>query len=194
MKQTEILTHATHVNGWFPAVYMSYMSQNFRLFHASNLSVRNFRIFLLMYTGRATPAHSSAQFGRGTHTRRVVSPIHHTLCDAVRLRPGPGTACPGPYPRVLRHEFRVPCSPSRVPCPDSSVPFSLLRVCVHFPCFCPCPVFLSHVQCFVYHVIYPLPFSLIFVFCIRLLTHPVPFHVSSHVPSRPIPSHSIPSQ
>ena len=27
------------------------MSQNFRLFHVSNLSVRNFRIFLLMYTG-----------------------------------------------------------------------------------------------------------------------------------------------
>ena len=51
MKQTEILTHATHVNGWFPAVYMSCMSQNFRLFHVSNLSVRNFRIFLLIYTG-----------------------------------------------------------------------------------------------------------------------------------------------
>ena len=51
MKQTEILTHATHVNGWFPAVYMSCMSQNFRLFHVSNLSVRNFRIFLLMYPG-----------------------------------------------------------------------------------------------------------------------------------------------
>ena len=51
MKQTEILTHATHVNGWEPAVYMSCMSQNFRLFHVSNLSVRNFRIFLLMYTG-----------------------------------------------------------------------------------------------------------------------------------------------
>ena len=27
------------------------MSQNFRLFRVSNLSVRNFRIFLLMYTG-----------------------------------------------------------------------------------------------------------------------------------------------
>ena len=27
------------------------MSQNFRLFHVSNLSVRNFRIFLLMYPG-----------------------------------------------------------------------------------------------------------------------------------------------
>ena len=52
MRETkEILTHATHVNGWFPVVYMSCMSQNFRLFHASNLSVRNFRIFLLMYTG-----------------------------------------------------------------------------------------------------------------------------------------------
>ena len=55
MKQTEILTHATHVNGWEPAVYMSCMSQNFRLFHLSNLSVRNFRIFLLMYTGSMTP-------------------------------------------------------------------------------------------------------------------------------------------
>ena len=30
---------------------MSCMRQNFRLFHVSNLSVRNFRIFLLMYTG-----------------------------------------------------------------------------------------------------------------------------------------------
>ena len=51
MKQTEILTHAAHVNGWEPAVYTSCMSQNFRLFHVSNLSVRNFRICLLMYTG-----------------------------------------------------------------------------------------------------------------------------------------------
>ena len=34
-----------------PSVYMSCMSQNFRLFHVSNLSVRNFRIFLLMYPG-----------------------------------------------------------------------------------------------------------------------------------------------
>ena len=51
VKQTDILTHATHENSWFPAVYMSCMSQSFRLFHVSNLSVRNFRIFLLMYTG-----------------------------------------------------------------------------------------------------------------------------------------------
>ena len=56
MKQTEILTHATHVNGWFPAVYMSCMSQNFRLFHVSNLSVRNFRISMLMYTGSLSAA------------------------------------------------------------------------------------------------------------------------------------------
>ena len=46
MRETkEILTHATHVNGWERAVYMSCMSQNFRLFHLSNLSVRNFRFF-----------------------------------------------------------------------------------------------------------------------------------------------------
>ena len=32
------------------------MSQNFRLFHISNLSVRNFRIFLLIYTGSLTAA------------------------------------------------------------------------------------------------------------------------------------------
>ena len=51
----EILTRSTHVNGWEPAVYMSCMRQNFRLFHVSNLSVRNFRIFLLMYTGRRQP-------------------------------------------------------------------------------------------------------------------------------------------
>ena len=63
MKQTEILTRATHVNGWEPAVYMSGMSQNFRLLHVSNLSVRNFRISLLMYTGSLT-ARSSAAAGR----------------------------------------------------------------------------------------------------------------------------------
>ena len=57
MKQTEILTRVTHVNGREPAVYMSYTSQNFRLFHVSNLSVRNFRIFLLMYPGSMSAAH-----------------------------------------------------------------------------------------------------------------------------------------
>ena len=50
-KQTKIWTHITQVNGWFPSVYVSYMSQNFLLFYVSNLSVRNFRIFLLMYPG-----------------------------------------------------------------------------------------------------------------------------------------------
>ena len=32
------------------------MSPNFRLFHVSNLSVRNFLIFLLMYTGSVDPS------------------------------------------------------------------------------------------------------------------------------------------
>ena len=39
---------------------MSCMSQNFRLFHISNLSVRNFRIFCsCRYTGSTAPAHVS---------------------------------------------------------------------------------------------------------------------------------------
>ena len=29
VKQTEVLTIVPHVNGWFPAVYMSSMNQNF---------------------------------------------------------------------------------------------------------------------------------------------------------------------
>ena len=42
------LMQLMYINGWFPAVYMSCMSQNFRLLHVSNLSVRNFRMFMLM--------------------------------------------------------------------------------------------------------------------------------------------------
>ena len=65
MKQTEILTHATHVNGWEPAVYMRCMSQNFRFFHVSNSSVRNFRIFLFMYPGSLASLGGTAERARG---------------------------------------------------------------------------------------------------------------------------------
>ena len=51
MKQTKVLTRVDHVNDWKPAVYMGYTSQNFRLFHVSNLSILNFRIVLLMCPG-----------------------------------------------------------------------------------------------------------------------------------------------
>ena len=62
VKQTEILTHASHVNtaGSQP-VYMNCMCQNFRLFHVSNLSVRNFPNFsahvygvIVRYTGHGS--------------------------------------------------------------------------------------------------------------------------------------------
>ena len=36
---------------WFPAVYMICMSQNFRLFHVSNLSLGNYRIFCACIRG-----------------------------------------------------------------------------------------------------------------------------------------------
>ena len=49
MKQTKVLTHVTHVNSWFPDVYLlelvSYMGQIFRLFHLWNFSVLSFRFF-----------------------------------------------------------------------------------------------------------------------------------------------------
>ena len=51
MKQTEVLTDVTHVNGWETDVHMTNVNQNFCLLHVSNLSVLNFRICLLMYPG-----------------------------------------------------------------------------------------------------------------------------------------------
>ena len=38
----------THVNGWVPLIYMSYMGQNFRLFRLSNLCVLNSSLYMLM--------------------------------------------------------------------------------------------------------------------------------------------------
>ena len=100
MKQTEILTQATHVNGWFPAVYMSCISQNFRLFHVPNLSVRNFRIFLLMYTGSlfqylrrfhrllkdASYAAQRASWAAATRCRVCPPPPPPTRCSEIPLR------------------------------------------------------------------------------------------------------------
>ena len=63
--------YVTYVNGWFPAVYMSYTSQNFRFFHASNLSDRNFRIFLLVYPGSVwLPRYCSEDHTNRLHRRR----------------------------------------------------------------------------------------------------------------------------
>ena len=72
MKQTEIFTNASHVNGWESAGYMSCMSQNFCLFHVSNVSVRNFRIVLLMYPGPVSGCRCgvTADGGGGGHRRR----------------------------------------------------------------------------------------------------------------------------
>ena len=102
MKQTEILTHATHVNGWFPAVYMSCMSQNFRLFHVSNLSVRNFRIFLLMYPGSLTvaeppngPGYSRPAVYAGAARRDIVR-------GQVIVRRWPDIA--GPWKSIVKRE------------------------------------------------------------------------------------------
>ena len=75
------MTRATHVNGWEPAVYISYMSQNSRVFLVSNLSIQNFRIFLLMYPGSLT-----------------VPRLHHSdqpLTIAIEETAGGGFRCQG---------------------------------------------------------------------------------------------------
>ena len=64
---------------------MSCMSQNFRLFHVSNLSVRNFRMFLLMYTGSQTARPPSAVCANGQRYGRSRKP---------RMTAVPGMAAP----------------------------------------------------------------------------------------------------
>ena len=91
MKQTEILTHATHVNGWEPAVYMSCMSQHFRLFHVSNLSVRNFRIFLLMYTASVMAVVDSI----AAVAKAGMFQLMKSTCRVRRCRPGQQNFPPG---------------------------------------------------------------------------------------------------
>ena len=56
-------THVhTSVNCWLSTVYTSYMtSQNLLLLHVSNVSVLNFRIFLLMYPWSMTDSWQARQ-------------------------------------------------------------------------------------------------------------------------------------
>ena len=117
MKQTKILTDVTHVNGWFPAVYMSYIGQSFRLFHVSNLSV-NFQIFLLMYPRSMTQplpdgqSHARLAAGKpgggssatGGQDKQRSKLARHRILGAPR-RP-PATHAPGG-----RQVFRCPSSP-----------------------------------------------------------------------------------
>ena len=50
---------------------MSYVSQNLRLFHVQNLSVLNFRIFLLMYPGSLIPLPVRLLAARESGARHV---------------------------------------------------------------------------------------------------------------------------
>ena len=88
MKQTEILTYATHVNGWFPlpSRCMSCMSQNFRLFHVLNISVRNFRIFLFMYPGSLTADCAGRRGRRPGCGRRLARRSRHPVYRWEQLR------------------------------------------------------------------------------------------------------------
>ena len=58
----------THVNDWFPAVYMRIMSQNFCLFHVSNLSVPNF----LFFSAHVSGVNIAASLERGHKSFKIV--------------------------------------------------------------------------------------------------------------------------
>ena len=88
-----MLTDVTHVNGWEPAVSISYVSHNFRLFHVSNLSIRNFRFFLLMCPGSLSALQSrsslcSAQRNGATGSGRGGGPPRASHRQSGPYRPG----------------------------------------------------------------------------------------------------------
>ena len=87
------LTRVTHVNGSFPAVYMSCTGQNFRSFLVSNLSVRNFRICLLMYP-RPLTLGRSADRRRPPSGRRTASSTALTTNGILLMHPQ-GAFCGG---------------------------------------------------------------------------------------------------
>ena len=106
------LDSCNHVNGWKPAVYMSYISQNFLLFDVSNLSALNFLFFLLMYLGSVSSVTSSP---KTTAARRVGFPL---MAVPTRSRCVPGSAsdarktCPDHSPDVLRKHITGSGRPS----------------------------------------------------------------------------------
>ena len=90
----------------YPAVCMSCMSQNFLLFHISNLSVRNSLIFLLMCTGSQTDIHTY------THTyihRQIETYLVHVLSEGDGVGDGVGDlGAPRPAARRCRPSCRAP--------------------------------------------------------------------------------------
>ena len=89
------------------AVYMSCMSQNFRLLHVSKLSVRNLRIFLLMYN---RVIHLRATALRKTGRRADRFSCWHTSAGGANRNPkiSEFKICPNSYlelGRTMAHSF-----------------------------------------------------------------------------------------
>ena len=99
---------------------MSCMSQNFRLFHVSNLSVRNFRIFLLMYTGSPPPFRLLCLPATGRS--RVGPPPRASATNVIRRRPAWRRRRAAParasWPRAGAAEGPRPVPPRSIPRPD----------------------------------------------------------------------------
>ena len=96
MKQTEVLTRVTHVNGWKPTDYISYTSQSLHLFQLSYLSVQKLPYFLLpcsrVSVSPRLPRHPPGAHGRATKTGAGSPPAG---AEQRRRRQGGERNCPG---------------------------------------------------------------------------------------------------
>ena len=94
MKQTEILTHATHVNGWFPAVY------NFRSFRSNRSKLSKFSAHVYGISGRdGTRLVLSATWPRSGYRADVHWSDWERLSDLFVRRTG---RCPGSERDAIR--------------------------------------------------------------------------------------------
>ena len=124
MKQTKVFTRVSHVNGWSPAIYMTYTSENFRLFHVSNLSVLSFRFFCPCIRGPRRAPRRTQTGKRADQLRPNLSPghsgPHRRRTKRRKVSAETGYACDlspfrvralhlGGGPRECRSGRRTPC-------------------------------------------------------------------------------------
>ena len=121
----EILTPATHINGWLPAVYMSGMSQNlfvsrieFIRSKLSNFSAHVSGVIVVTvtitrsgesaFTGRIPVSEAATEAGIEAHSSELRHPLHSSSARAARSagRLGGGGGC-----SVTRSTARLPERP-----------------------------------------------------------------------------------
>ena len=78
------MARVTHVDGWKPTVYMSYMGDNFRLFRVPNLAVLNFLFFSALVSGLADESQPVSSWQSARTGRHLAVPSVCRLCGGWR--------------------------------------------------------------------------------------------------------------